>query len=277
MTAVPTVTLNDGTEIPQFGFGVWQVPAEDAERVVSKALEVGYRHIDTAAVYGNEEGVGRAIAASGIPRDELYVTTKLWVSDFGRAEARAAMETSLEKLGLDRVDLYLTHWPAPATDQYLRAWEGLEDIAEAGLSTSIGVSNHLEEHLDRIVALGGRTPAVNQIEIHPYLQQREVVEANQKHGIATEAWSPLAQGQVFDESAVRAAAEAHGVTPAQAVIRWHLQQDRILFPKSVTDERIAANFDVFGFELTDAELEAIDGLEKGGRLGPNPAEFNPGS
>ncbi|MDZ5078124.1 aldo/keto reductase [Nesterenkonia sp. HG001] len=277
MTAVPTVTLHDGTEIPQFGFGVWQVPADDAERVVAKALEVGYRHIDTAAVYGNEEGVGRAIAASGIPREELYVTTKLWVSDFGRAEAKAAMETSLQKLGLDHVDLYLTHWPAPATDKYLEAWQGLQDIAEQGLSTSIGVSNHLGEHLARIAELGGRQPVINQIEVHPFLQQREVIAANEKHGIATQAWSPLAQGQVFDEAPVVAAAEAHGVSPAQVVIRWHLQQGRILFPKSVTDERIASNFDVFGFELTAEELEAIDGLEKDGRLGPNPAEFSPGS
>ena len=277
MTAVPTVKLNDGTEIPQLGFGVWQVPADDAERVVSKALEIGYRHIDTAAIYANEEGVGRAIAASGIPRDQLYVTTKLWVSDFGRHEARAAMETSLEKLGLDHVDLYLTHWPSPATDQYLEAWQGLQDLAGEGLTTSIGVSNHLPEHLERVIALGGRTPAINQIEIHPFLQQRDVEAADRKHGIATQAWSPLAQGEVFGEAPVTAAAEAHDVTPAQVVIRWHLQQGRILFPKSVTDERIASNFDVFGFDLTQDELAAIDGLEKNGRRGPDPAEFNPGS
>lgn len=275
MATVPTISLNDGTEIPQLGFGVWQVPANEAERVVSKALEVGYRHIDTAAIYGNEEGVGRAIANSGIPRDELYITTKLWVADFGRAEAKRAMETSLAKLGLDYVNLYLTHWPAPATTRYLDAWLGLEDLADAGLTRSIGVSNHLPEHLDRVVAQGERVPAVNQVEVHPALQQRNITEANARHGIATQAWTPLGRGGTFEDAPVAEAAEAHGVSPAQVIIRWHLQRGRILFPKSVTDSRIASNFDVFGFELTTDELTAIDGLDRGERTGGDPATFNP--
>ncbi|GAA1811483.1 aldo/keto reductase [Nesterenkonia flava] len=275
MTAVPTVKLNDGYEIPQLGFGVWQVPAEQAEEVVAKALEVGYRHIDTAAIYGNEEGVGTAIAKSGIPREELYITTKLWVSDFKAGTTREALRTSLEKLGLEYVDLYLIHWPSPNDEKYLEAWKALEELKEEGLTRSIGVSNFLPEHLDKVAEVGSVTPAVNQIEIHPLLQQRDVQASNEKYGIATQAWSPLAQGQVFDEEPVKAAAQAHGVNPAQVVIRWHLQQGRILFPKSVTPERIASNFDVFGFALTDEELSAIDALERDGRIGANPAEFNP--
>lgn len=277
MTAVPTVRLNDGTEIPQLGFGVWQVPADDAERVVSEALKVGYRHIDTAAIYGNEEGVGRAIAASGIPREELYVTTKLWVSDFKAGHSEEALRTSLDKLGLEQVDLYLIHWPAAEDEKYLEAWKALEKLQEEGLTRSIGVSNFLPHHLERVLETGTTTPAVNQIEVHPALQQREAEEANRKHGVATQAWSPLAQGEVFGDAPIVAAAEAHGATPAQVVIRWHLQRGRILFPKSVTSQRIAENFDVFGFELTEEELSAIDGLERDGRTGGHPDRFSPGS
>lgn len=275
MTAVPTVKLNDGTEIPQLGFGVWQVPADTAQEVVAKALEVGYRHIDTAAVYGNEEGVGAAIAESGIPREELYITTKLWVTDYKAGQTKQALATSLEKLGLDYVDLYLIHWPAPADEKYLQAWQALEELKAEGKTRSIGVSNFLAEHLDRVAQVGNVTPAVNQIEVHPALQQQDVQAANEKYGIATQAWSPLAQGAVFDDEPIVAAAEAHGVSPAQVIIRWHLQQGRILFPKSVTPERIASNFDVFGFELSQEELAAIDTVERGERTGSNPAEFNP--
>ncbi|GAA1142254.1 aldo/keto reductase [Nesterenkonia lutea] len=275
MTAVPTIALNDGTEIPQLGFGVWQVPADDAADVVAEALKVGYRHIDTAAVYGNEEGVGRAIANSGIPREELYVTTKLWVGDFKAGRTKEALRTSLQKLGLDYVDLYLIHWPSPADEAYLDAWKAMEELQAEGLTRSIGVSNFLPEHLDRVLEAGTIVPAINQVEIHPALQQRSIQEADEKHGIKTQAWSPLAQGAVFEDEPVVAAAQAHGVSPAQAVIRWHLQRGRILFPKSVTPERIASNFDVFGFELSEAELSAIDSLERDGRSGPNPAEFNP--
>jgi len=269
---IPTVALNDGNAIPQLGFGVFQVPDDDTAAAVSSALEAGYRSIDTAAIYGNERGVGRAIAASAVPRDELFVTTKLWVSDL--ADPRTALRSSLDKLGLDRVDLFLIHWPAPATDAYLDAWQAMEELRTEGLTRSIGVSNFLPEHLDRIAALGGATPVINQVELHPALQNRETAAANAGHGIATEAWSPLAQGAVLgDEAGVRAA-DAHGVSPAQAVLRWHLQRGRIVIPKSVTPTRIAENLDVFGFDLTEAELAAIDGLDRGLRTGPHPAEFN---
>ncbi|GAA0448085.1 oxidoreductase [Paractinoplanes deccanensis] len=274
MAGIPTITLNDGVTIPQLGFGVFQVPDADTQAAVATALEAGYRSIDTAAVYGNEAGVGRAIAASGLLRDEVFVTTKLWVSDLGRTRARDALRRSLDKLGLDRVDLYLIHWPAPATDAYLEAWQTLEELQAEKLTRAIGVSNFLPEHLDRVAALGGTVPAVNQIELHPALQNRETVAANQAHGIATEAWSPFAQGAVLGEPAVVAAAGAHGVTPAQVVLRWHLQQGRIVIPKSVTPSRIAANLDVFGFELSTEELAAIDALENDGRTGPHPARYN---
>ncbi|MFE5334995.1 aldo/keto reductase [Isoptericola sp. NPDC056573] len=275
MTAkVPTVTLSDGRTMPQLGFGVFQVPDAETTAAVSAALQAGYRSIDTAAVYGNERGVGRALAESGVARDELFVTTKLWIDRLGRAAAREGLEESLEKLGLDHVDLYLVHWPTPATDDYLDAWQGLEDLRDAGLTTSIGVSNFLPEHLDRVAALGGSTPVVNQVELHPALQNRATVAANARHGAVTEAWSPLAQGAVLGDAPVVDAARAHGVTPAQVVLRWHLQQGRVVIPKSVTPARIAANLDVFGFDLTDAELAAIDGLERDGRTGPHPAAFN---
>ncbi|MGW8566318.1 aldo/keto reductase [Isoptericola sp. NPDC055881] len=272
-THVPSVTLSDGRTMPQLGFGVFQVPDADTTAAVSTALESGCRSIDTAAVYGNERGVGRALAESGVARDELFVTTKLWVDRLGRAAAREGLEQSLDRLGLDHVDLYLIHWPAPATDAYLDAWQGLEDLRDAGLARSIGVSNFLPEHLDRITALGGAVPVVNQVELHPALQNRETVAANARHGAVTEAWSPLAQGAVLGDAPVLDAARAHGVTPAQVVLRWHLQQGRVVIPKSVTPERIAANLDVFGFDLTDAELAAVDGLERDGRTGPHPSAF----
>lgn len=275
MTSVPTVQLNDGSTIPQLGFGVWQVPADQAEQVVSEALETGYRHIDTAAVYGNEEGVGAAIAKSGIPRDELYVTTKLWVTDFKKGATKQALDTSLATLGLDAVDLYLIHWPAPKDEAYLEGWKALEELQAEGKTRSIGVSNFLPEHLGRVAETGSVTPAVNQVEIHPALQQLEIQAANKKYGIATEAWSPLAQGAVFGDQPIVDAAEAHGVTVAQVIIRWHLQRGRILFPKSVTPSRIRENFDVFGFELTEAELAAIDELDRNERTGADPATFNP--
>ncbi|WP_129657179.1 aldo/keto reductase [Rothia halotolerans] len=270
--SVPTITLNDSTEIPQLGFGVFQVPDEETTRAVNSALEAGYRSIDTAAVYGNEAGVGRALASSGLAREDLFVTTKLWVADL--ADPARALHTSLDRLGLDQVDLYLIHWPAPATEAYLETWEALERLRQEGLTRSIGVSNFLPEHLDRIASLGGTIPAVNQVELHPALQNRQTQTADARLGIATEAWSPLAQGAVLADDAVRAAAAAHGVEPAQAVLRWHLQQGRIVIPKSVTPARIASNLDVFGFDLTSEELDAIDALDRDGRTGPHPAEFN---
>ena len=270
----PRITLNDGTTIPQLGFGVFRVDPEETERIVSDALEVGYRHIDTAVIYGNEIGVGRAIAASGIPRDELYITTKLWNSDQGTQSAIDAMDLSLEKLGLDHVDLYLIHWPRPDLDRYLESWHTLEQLKADGKTTSIGVSNFHIPHLERVIGESGTVPAVDQIELHPAFAQRPIREYAASKGIAIEAWGPLGQGKydLFGMPAVADAARAHGVSPAQAVIRWHLQHGIIVFPKSNSRERIAQNFDVFGFELTAAEMAAIDGLDQGMRVGSNPDE-----
>lgn len=274
--AIPTLTLNSGFTIPQLGFGVFKVDPEETERIVSDALEVGYRHIDTAAIYGNEEGVGRAIAASGIPREELFITTKLWNDNQGTESAHRALDESLGKLGLDYVDLYLIHWPTPARDRYLESWLALEQLAAAGKTRSIGVSNFLVEHLTRVIEGSSTVPAVNQIELHPAYQQREVTGFGREHGILTEAWGPLGQGKypLFEEDAVASAAAAHGKSPAQVVIRWHLQIGNIVFPKSNSRERIAENFDVFDFELSDAEVTAITALERDGRVSAHPLEVN---
>ena len=270
---MPTITLNNGVQLPQLGFGVFQVPDDETTAAVSAALGAGYRSIDTAAVYGNERGTGRAIAESGIARDELFVTTKLWNSEQGDPTP-AAFDASLEKLGLDYVDLYLIHWPSPARDLYLKTWEAFEKLYADGRVRAIGVSNFLPEHLQRIIDLGGTVPAVNQIELHPALQQRTITEFAGAHGIAIEAWSPLAQGAVLSEPAITTIAARVGRTVAQVVLRWHLQQGRIVIPKSVTPSRIAENFDVLDFTLTDADLAGIDALERDGRTGPHPAEFN---
>lgn len=269
---VPALSLNDGRTIPQLGFGVFKVDPDETERVVSDALEVGYRHLDTAAVYGNEVGVGRAIAASGIPRDELFITTKLWNSDQGTQSAIDAAELSLEKLGLDHVDLYLIHWPRPDLDRYVESWLTLERLRDEGKTRSIGVSNFHRPHLERIIAESGTVPAVNQIELHPAFQQRELRAYGEPLGIRTEAWGPLGQGkyELFGEKAVQDAAAAHGVSPAQVVIRWHLQRGIIVFPKTTSRERMASNFDVFGFELSEAELAGIDALDRGLRVGADP-------
>ncbi|CAI9393299.1 aldo/keto reductase [Microbacterium sp. T2.11-28] len=270
--SIPDITLNDDHTIPQLGFGVFKVDPGETERIVSDALEAGYRHIDTAAVYRNEEGVGRAIAASGIPRDELFVTTKLWNSEQGTDSTRAALATSLETLGLDHVDLYLIHWPRPDLDRYVASWQTLEELRGEGLTRSIGVSNFHRPHLERLLAETDTVPAVNQIELHPAFAQRELRAFGEGHGIRTEAWGPLGQGKydLFGEQAVQAAASAHGATPAQVVIRWHLQHGIIVFPKSSTRERIAENIDVFGFELTADEMAAIDALDRGLRVGADP-------
>lgn len=273
-TTIPTVTLNNGVRMPQLGFGVFQVSDDDTTAAVSAALAAGYRSIDTAAIYGNEAGTGRALAESGIARQELFVTSKVWVADLGYDATLAAYESSLAKLNLDYLDLYLIHWPAPATDGYLESWRALEKLLQDGRVRAIGVSNFLPEHLEKVIGLGGTVPAVNQVELHPALQQRDVAGSNAAHGVATEAWSPLAQGAVLGEPAVTAIAADHGVTPAQVILRWHLQQDRIIIPKSITPARIRENLDVFGFELADTELAAIDSLERDGRTGPHPAEFN---
>lgn len=276
MTTIPTLTLNDGHTIPQLGFGVFKVDPAETERIVSDALEAGYRHIDTAALYGNEAGVGRALAASGIPRDELFITTKLWNDRQAGEAPLAAIDESLGKLGLDHVDLYLVHWPAPANGNYVNAWEKMVQIRDAGKATSIGVSNHLPAHLEEIITATGVTPAVDQIELHPAYQQRDVTGFAAEHGILIEAWGPLGQGKypLFDEQPVASAAAAHGKTPAQVVLRWYLQQGFIVFPKSTSAARIRENLDVFDFELTADEQAAITALERGGRVSVHPDEVN---
>lgn len=273
---IPALTLNDGRAIPQLGFGVFKVDPAQTERIVADALEAGYRHIDTAAIYGNEEGVGRALASSGIPRDELFITTKLWNDRQPGDEPLAAIDESLERLGLEAVDLYLVHWPAPGNGAYVNAWEKLVEIQGAGKARSIGVSNHLPEHLEKIIAATGVTPAVDQIELHPAYQQRDVTAFAADHGILIEAWGPLGQGKypLFEEPPVAAAAAAHGVTPAQVVLRWHLQQGHIVFPKSTSPARIRENLELFGFELTADEQAAITALERGGRVSAHPDEVH---
>ncbi len=276
---IPSIRLDDGNAIPQLGYGVFKVPPADTERAVLEAFEVGYRHIDTAAIYGNEEGVGAAIARSGLARDELFITTKLWNDRHDGDDPDAAISESLDKLGLDAVDLYLVHWPTPAADNYVHAWEKLIGIRDRGLARSIGVSNFLVPHLERIVAETGVTPAVDQIELHPAHQQRSVTDWAAEHGIRIEAWGPLGQGKydLFGAGHVADAASAHGKSPAQVVLRWHIQHGFIVFPKSVRRERLEENLDIFDFELSDAEIAAIDALDPGdgsGRVSAHPDEVN---
>ncbi|MFJ7416002.1 aldo/keto reductase [Streptomyces sp. NPDC098077] len=270
MSTVPTVTLNNGVAVPQLGFGVFQVPDDETTAAVSAALEAGYRSIDTAAIYGNEVGVGRALAASGIPREELFVTTKLWNTDQGYEATLAAFDASLAALGLDQVDLYLIHWPTPAHDLYPESWRALEKLAADGRIRAAGVSNFQPAHLRRLLDTGTLVPAVNQIELHPGLQQAELRAFHAEHGIATEAWSPLAQGALLKEAALVSIAERHGKSPAQVVLRWHLQLGNVVIPKSVTPERIRQNIDVFDFELSAADMDAVAALDRGMRTGPDP-------
>lgn len=276
---VPRIALNSGYDIPQLGYGVFKVDPAQTEKFVTEALEVGYRHIDTAAIYGNEEGVGRAIAASGIARDELFITTKLWNDRQAGDDPRRALEESLGKLGLDHVDLYLTHWPAPAKGNFVNAWTQLVALNEAGLARSVGVSNHLVEHLEKIHEATGVLPAVNQIELHPAYQQREVVEWCTSRGVHIEAWGPLGQGKydLFATPAIRDAAAAHDRSPAQVVLRWHLQQGYIVFPKTVNRDRMIENARLFDFALSDAEMReitALDPQDGSGRVGSHPTELN---
>jgi 2,5-diketo-D-gluconate reductase A len=272
---VPTFTLNTSATMPQLGFGVWQVPDEEAVSAVRTALEAGYRSIDTAAMYQNEEGVGKAIASSGVPRDELFVTTKLWNSDQGYDAALRAFDLSLDKLGFDYVDLYLIHWPAPAKDAYVETWKAFEKLYNEGRARAIGVSNFQVAHLRRLFEETDVVPALNQIELHPYLQQEELRAFHAEHGIATEAWSPLGRGgELLKDDTITRIASEHGKTPAQIVLRWHLQIGNVVIPKSVTPSRISENIDVFDFELTDEDLAAIARLDRGQRLGPDPDTFN---
>ncbi len=272
-TSVPLLHLNDGNRIPQLGLGVFKVPPDDAADVVRTALQAGYRHIDTAAAYGNETGVAEGIERSGVPREDVFVTTKLWNGDHGRDRARRALEGSLERLGFEFVDLYLIHWPVPGQDQYVETWQTLIELKAEGRVRSIGVSNFLLGHLERIIGETGETPTVNQIELHPRLVQAELRGFHQEHAILTEAWSPLGRGELLDQTAIVGVARAHGRTPAQVMIRWHLQLGNVVIPKSVTPSRIEENFDVFDFVLDDEQMRSISELDAGHRYGPDPAQF----
>ena len=271
MTKVPAITFNDGNAIPQIGLGVWQTPDEVADSAVAAALGAGYRHVDTAAIYGNERGVARGIAQSGVPRNDLYVTTKLWSADQGFDSALRAFDQSLERLGTDYIDLYLIHWPSPHRNAYADSWKALVRLKEEGRARSIGVSNFQPEHLQRIVDETGVAPALNQIELHPRFQQKDLRAAHEKLGVATESWSPLGSGRLLGDAAIGRIAAKHHRSPAQAIIRWHLQQGLIVIPKSVTPARIAQNFDVFDFTLDADDMEAFAALDSAnGRTGPSP-------
>jgi len=274
MTAVPTITLNDGVEIPQLGFGVFQVPPEDTKKATLEALEVGYRHIDTAEMYGNEKGVGEAVAESGLARDEIFVTSKLNNTFHAREDALRAFDTTMETLGFETLDLFLIHWPMPAVGDYVETWKAMEEMKASGRVRSIGVSNFQPAHLQRLFDETSTVPSVNQIEVHPYLTNEVARAFNTQHGIATEAWSPIAQGAVLTDPVITAIAERVGRTPAQVTLRWHIQRGDIVFPKSVTRSRVEENFALFDFELTAADLEAITKLNRDERTGPNPDEFN---
>ncbi len=273
VAAIPSLTLHDGVEIPQLGFGVFQVPPEDTQAVVEEALTAGYRHIDTAAAYRNEKGVGAAIAAAGVPREEVFVTTKLWNSQQGHDSALAAFDASLGRLGFEYADLYLIHWPVPAEDRFVETWRAFERIRDEGRVRTIGVSNFRVDDLERLERETQVRPTVNQIELHPRHQQAELRAWHAEHGVATEAWSPLAQGALLDEPAIVAIAERHDKTPAQAILRWHVQLGNVVFPKSVTPRRIRENLEIFDFELSAEEMEAVGALDAAERIGPDPATF----
>lgn len=275
-SAVPSIILNDGNVIPKLGFGVFQVPETEAFRTVTAALETGYRSIDTAAAYGNEAEVGQAIRDSGLPRDEVFVTTKLWNSDQGYDSTLNAFETSMRRLGLDYLDLYLIHWPVAGADRYIDTFRAFQALKSQGRIGSIGVSNFNRDHLERVIGETGETPAVNQIELHPSLAQAELRAFHAEHGIATEAWSPLGQGAELKNPTVTEIAREIGRTPAQVIIRWHLQLGNVVIPKSVTPARIRENFDVFSFELTTEQMARITALDAGTRVGPDPATFTVG-
>ena len=272
---VPAVKLNDGNYIPQLGYGVWQVGNDEAISAVSEALKVGYRHIDTAAIYGNEEGTGKAINESGIARSDIYLTTKLWNKEQGYESTLKAFDESLRKLGTEYVDLYLIHWPLPSKDLFMETWRAFIKIKEEGRAKSIGVSNFRTADLERILKESDVVPVLNQIELHPQFQQDELRLFHSKHNIATEAWSPLGQGTILENPTLKTIAEKHGKSVAQVILRWHIETGNIVIPKSVTPARIKENFEVFDFSLNGTDHDAITKLDKtDGRIGPNPATFS---
>ena len=278
MTQIPNLTLNDGNSIPQLGFGVFQVPQEDTARITGEAFDAGYRHIDTAQMYQNEKGVGDAIRASGIPRDELFITSKLNNGFHRPDDARRAFDQTMTDLGLDRIDLFLIHWPLPTRydGDYVSTWETLIEFQQDGRARSIGVSNFQPDHLDRLAKETDVVPAVNQVEVHPYFTNESVRNANRAAGILTEAYSPIAQGAVLDDPVITDIADKLGRTTSQVTLRWHLQRGDVVFPKSSTPERMRENAALFDFELDDTDLKALDGLDRGedGRTGANPDTFD---
>jgi len=275
MTDIPTLTFHDGHTIPQLGFGIWQVPEEITAGVVESALETGYRMIDGAYLYMNEKGLGEGLRASGLPRDEVFVTTKVWNDEHGRAKARASVERSLETIGIDQLDLVLIHWPCPAQDLYVETWEAFIRMREEGLVRSIGVSNFYPEYIERLVEETGVVPVLNQVELSPRLQQAEVRAGNAARDIVTQAWTPLGGGRAFADAPIAAAAARTGKSPAQVILRWHLQLGNAVIPRATKREHQLANLDVFDFELTDAEMAAIATLDSGERTGPDPRNVNP--
>jgi 2,5-diketo-D-gluconate reductase A len=274
VTAVPTIALNNGVEIPQLGLGVFKVPPRDTEAVTRTALEIGYRHVDTAEMYGNEAGVGRAIRAAGLDRGEVFVTSKLDNPFHAHDDALKAFDRTLQELGFDQVDLFLIHWPLPDVGDYVETWHALEEIYRSGRARAIGVSNFHPHHLRRLLAASEVVPAVNQVEVHPYLVQDEVRAFGAEHGIITEAWAPIARGRVLRDPVVTGIAERLGRTPAQVTLRWHVQRGDVVFPKSVTRSRIEENFRLFDFELTEPDMAAITGLDRHERTGPDPDAMN---
>jgi 2,5-diketo-D-gluconate reductase A len=276
MTSSPTLTFNDGNTIPQLGYGVWQVEDDVAEKVVFQAFQAGFRHIDTAKIYGNESGVGRAITSSGLSPEELFITTKLWNSDQGYESTLAAFEESMGRLGLETLDLYLIHWLQPKQDKYVDTWKALIELQKRGRVKSIGVSNFTAEGVQRLIDETGVVPAINQVELHPFFNQAELREFNASKGILTQAWSPLGQGgELLEDATITAIADKHGATPAQVVIAWHLAIGNVVIPKSVTESRIRENFEALNVTLDAADLEAVNGLDRTaagtGRIGPDPA------
>ncbi|MFK4730633.1 aldo/keto reductase [Agromyces mediolanus] len=267
---VPLLPLADGAAIPQLGYGLYKVPAEDASRLALDAIAAGYRHLDTAAFYANESEVGRAVREAPVPREELFVTSKVWKDDNGYDETLRAFDASMARLGLERIELYLIHWPVPSTDRYVGSWRALLRLRDEGRVRSVGVANFHTHHLDRLVDETGEAPVVNQVELHPWLPQRELRADDRARGILTEAWSPLARGRVLDDPTLAAIAAKHGRTPAQVVLRWHVQLGNAVIPKASSPERIRENLDVFGFALDAADLAAIAALESGERTGRDP-------